>query len=104
VFAPGLAAAGIESCNGSISVGGSVVGGGGALGFPWQDGPCNKRLNARTLWAFGQKEAALQTLCLDDEMASALTSAGVRCRVGHYAQVNRPTGREVQTHRGMFND
>lgn len=91
VFAPGMSAAGIESCNGSISLGGSAVGGGGALGFPWQDGPCNKRLNARTLWAFGQREAALQQLCLDDEMALAMSSAGIRCRVGHYAEVRVAT-------------
>jgi hypothetical protein len=63
------------------------VGGGGALGFPWQDGPCNKRLNARTLWAFGQREAALQTLCMDDELAVSMTAGGVRCRVGRYATV-----------------
>jgi hypothetical protein len=87
VFAPGMSAAGIESCNGSVSLGGAAVGGGGALGFPWQDGPCNKRLNARTLWAFGQHEAALQTLCLDDELARSMVAGGIRCRVGAYAEV-----------------
>jgi hypothetical protein len=86
VFAPGMSAAGIESCNGSVSLGGAAVGGGGALGFPWQDGPCNKRLNARTLWAFGQRDAAIQVMCQDDEIASALVASGVRCRIGHYAQ------------------
>jgi hypothetical protein len=86
VFAPGMSAAGIESCNGSISLGGAAVGGGGALGFPWQDGPCNKRLNARTLWAFGQHEAAVQVLCQDDELATAMVASGIRCRVGQYAQ------------------
>jgi hypothetical protein len=85
VFAPGMAAAGIESCNGSVSLGGAAVGGGGALGFPWQDGPCNKRLNARTLWNFGQRDAALQTLCMDDELAVSMTAGGIRCRVGRYA-------------------
>jgi hypothetical protein len=87
VFAPGMSAAGIESCNGSVSLGGAAVGGGGALGFPWQDGPCNKRLNARTLWAFGQHEAALQTLCLDDELARSMVAGGIKCRVGAYAEV-----------------
>jgi hypothetical protein len=86
VFAPGMSAAGIESCNGSVSLGGAAVGGGGALGFPWQDGPCNKRLNARTLWAFGQRDAAIQVMCQDDEIASALVASGVRCRIGHYAE------------------
>jgi hypothetical protein len=85
VFAPGMSAAGIESCNGSVSLGGAAVGGGGALGFPWQDGPCNKRLNARTLWAFGQRDAAIQVMCQDDEVASALVASGVRCRIGRYA-------------------
>ena len=86
-IATGLGAAGIESCNGSVGLGGSAVGGGGALGFPWQDGPCNKRLNARTLWSFGQKEAAIQQLCLDDDMAASLVTAGVHCRIGRYAPV-----------------
>jgi hypothetical protein len=97
VFAPGLAAAGIESCNGSVSLGGSAIGGGGALGFPFQDGPCNKRLNARTLWAFGQHEAALQTLCLDDELAVAMVASGIRCRVGRYAPTpaQQPSGAPV---------
>ncbi len=97
VFAPGLAAAGIESCNGSVSLGGAAVGGGGALGFPWQDGPCNKRLMARTLWAFGQHEAALQTLCLDDELSGPMVVSGIVCRVGRYAPQasQQPSGAPV---------
>jgi hypothetical protein len=43
-------------------------------------------LNARTLWAFGQREAAVQVLCQDDEIASALIASGVRCRIGRYAE------------------
>jgi hypothetical protein len=104
VFAPGMSAAGIESCNGSVSLGGAAVGGGGALGFPWQDGPCNKRLNARTLWAFGQREAALQTLCLDDELATSMVAGGIRCRVGHFATQPTPYAVSASVSVGDYTD
>ncbi len=65
VAPPGLSAAGLESCNNSVSAGGSSPAGSLAIGFPIQDGPCNKRLNARTMWSFGLHEAAIQQLCLD---------------------------------------
>jgi hypothetical protein len=86
---PGLGAAGLESCNNSISAGVSLPGGAGALGFPVQDGPCNKRLNARTMWSFGLKEAAIQQLCLDGDMATALEATGKRCLIGPNAQTQQ---------------
>ena len=64
VFAPGLAAAGIESCLGSVSGGGSFLGTGITLGGSIPDGDCSTRLDARTLWAFGLKKAAVARLCL----------------------------------------
>ena len=63
VFAPGLAAAGIESCLGSVSGGGSWLGTGVTLGGSIPDLDCSARLDARTLWSFGLKRAAVSRLC-----------------------------------------
>ncbi len=90
VAPPGLSAAGLESCNNSVSAGGSSPAGSLAIGFPIQDGPCNKRLNARTMWSFGLHEAAIQQLCLDGEMAQALASVGKQCLIGPGAPPPQP--------------
>src|SRR6516162_6691100 len=68
VFAPGLAAAGIESCLGSVSGGGSWLGTGITLGGSIPDKDCSARLDARTLWAFGLKKAAIARLCLTSDV------------------------------------
>lgn len=86
VVAPSLAPAGIESCNASIALGASGPGGGAAIGLPWQDGPCNKRLDARALWNTGHRDAAMQVLCLDEDMSTALTATGYVCAIGPHAQ------------------
>jgi hypothetical protein len=64
VFAPGLSAAGLETCLGSVSGGGSVIGWGASFGTTVPDPGCNARLDARTLWSFGLKKAAVARLCL----------------------------------------
>ena len=64
VFAPGLAAAGLETCLGSISGGGSWLGTGISLGGTLPDPGCQARLDARTLWSMGLKKAAVARLCL----------------------------------------
>jgi hypothetical protein len=68
VFAPGLAAAGIESCLGSVSGGGSWLGTGVTLGGSIPDKDCSARLDARTLWAFGLRKAAIARLCLTSDV------------------------------------
>jgi hypothetical protein len=72
VFAPGLAAAGIESCLGSVSGGGSFLGTGITLGGSIPDTGCNARLDARTLWSFGLRKAAVARLCLSSEIQSSM--------------------------------
>ena len=72
VFAPGLAAAGLETCLGSISGGGAVVGTGFSFGASIPDPGCAARLDARTLWSFGLKKAALARLCLNDDIYRAM--------------------------------
>jgi len=63
VFAPGLTAAGIETCLGSVSGGGAAMGWGFSFGSTVPDVGCQARLDARTLWAFGLKAAAVARMC-----------------------------------------
>src|SRR5215831_9435016 len=58
-FAPGLAAAGLETCLGSVSGGGAFVGTGFSFGTTIPDPGCAARLDARTLWSMGLKKAAV---------------------------------------------
>jgi hypothetical protein len=68
VFAPGLAAAGLETCLGSVSAGGAFVGTGISFGTTIPDPACAARLDARTLWSMGLKKAAVARLCLNGEI------------------------------------
>jgi len=86
VFAPGLAAAGVESCIASASAGGSGAGFGVTIALTTQDQGCNLRLFARTLYSMGHRTAATQLLCNDPQVAQALALEGIQCRVGEAAQ------------------
>ena len=72
VFAPGLAAAGLETCLGSISGGGALIGTGFSFGTSIPDPSCAARLDARTLWSFGLKKAAVARLCLNTDIYRAM--------------------------------
>jgi hypothetical protein len=72
VFAPGLAAAGLETCLGSVSGGGAFVGTGFSFGTTIPDPGCAARLDARTLWSFGLKKAAVARLCLGTDIQNAM--------------------------------
>jgi hypothetical protein len=72
VVAPGLAAAGLETCLGSVSGGGAFVGTGFSFGTTVPDPGCATRLDARTLWSFGLKKAAVARLCLNDDIYRAM--------------------------------
>jgi len=72
VFAPGLAAAGIETCLGSMSGGASWLGTGISLGGTTPDAECSARLDARTLWSFGLRKAAVSRLCLATDIQRAM--------------------------------
>lgn len=84
VYAPGLAASGIETCLGSASVGGSGAGVGVTIGGTFIDRGCQLRLFSRTLFAMGYHRAATQILCNDVDVARALAIEGVDCRTGAY--------------------
>jgi len=68
VFSPGLAAAGLETCLGSVSAGGAFVGTGVSFGTTIPDPACAARLDARTLWSMGLKKAAVARLCLNSDI------------------------------------
>jgi hypothetical protein len=72
VVAPGLAAAGLETCLGSISGGGAFVGTGFSFGTTIPDPGCAARLDARTLWSMGLKKAAVARLCLNGDIYRAM--------------------------------
>ncbi len=78
VFAPGLTAAGLETCLGSVSAGASVVGVGATFGTTVPDAGCAARLDARTLWSFGLRRAAIARLCLRDEIYRSMPEVCVR--------------------------
>ena len=63
VAAPGLAAAGIETCLGSASGGLSLMGGGITFGATKVDEGCTVRLLSRQLFAFGLHKAAVALMC-----------------------------------------
>jgi hypothetical protein len=72
VVAPGLAAAGLETCLGSVSGGGAFVGTGFSFGTTIPDPGCAARLDARTLWSMGLKKAAVARLCLNGDVYRAM--------------------------------
>jgi surface antigen len=71
-FAPGLTAAGLETCLGSVSGGASFVGTGVSFGSTIRDAGCAARLDARTLWSMGLKKAAVARLCLEGDIYRAM--------------------------------
>lgn len=88
VVAPGLAAAGVETCLGSASAGLSVMGGGLTFGSTMVDSGCTIRLLARQLFAFGFHNAALDLMCQDERVAVAMYAAGSPCPVSAEVRVS----------------
>ncbi|HEX9324149.1 MAG TPA: hypothetical protein VF913_18825 [Xanthobacteraceae bacterium] len=72
VLAPGLTAAGLETCLGSVSGGGAFLGTGLSFGTTIPDPGCAARLDARTLWSMGLKKAAVARLCLNGDIYRAM--------------------------------
>src|SRR5947209_18851286 len=78
VVAPGLAAAGLETCLGSVSGGGAFVGTGFSFGTTIPDPGCAARLDARTLWSMGLKKAAVARLCLNGDIYRAMPEGCIK--------------------------
>lgn len=79
VVAPGLAAAGMETCLGSSSGGVSVMGADLTFGRTTPDDECSILLAARQLFAFGFQKAALALMCQDPRVAEAMAAVGQPC-------------------------
>ena len=79
VVAPGLAAAGVETCLGSASGGLSVMGGGFTFGSTMVDEGCTLRLLSRQLFSFGFRKAAVALMCQDQHVAAAMEASGTPC-------------------------
>jgi hypothetical protein len=94
-FAPGLSAAGLETCLGSVSGGGSAIGWGATFGTTVPDPGCNARLDARTLWSFGLKKAAVARLCLSADIYRSMPEVCAKYlpqQGGTVAPVGYPAG------------
>ena len=78
VVAPGLAAAGLETCLGSVSGGGALLGTGLSFGTSIPDPGCAARLDARTLWSMGLKKAAVARLCLNGDIYRAMPDVCIK--------------------------
>jgi outer membrane protein OmpA-like peptidoglycan-associated protein len=82
VFTPALTTTLTETCMGSSSLGVSVLGFGASGGTTWQDHQCIRRLNARELaQTLGDREAAREVLCGDDEIFRVYNALGRPCRL-----------------------
>jgi hypothetical protein len=79
VVAPGLAAAGVETCLGSAAGGLSLMGGGITFGSTKVDEGCTVRLLARQLFAFGFQKAAVALMCQEQRVAVAMYDADSPC-------------------------
>lgn len=75
-YAPGLAAAGVETCTSSASSGISGPGFGISFGGTGIDEGCEARLDARTLAGLGLTKAGIQRLCERPKMAVAMYNSG----------------------------
>jgi len=77
-IAPGLGSAAIETCYGpGVSGGLAVTGFGASFGAGQYDSACNRRLNARTLYAMGLKNVALRIMAQDPEIQQAMAAEGI---------------------------
>ena len=79
VSAPGLTTTLTETCMGSTSAGGAVVGFGFSFGTTWRDSACVRRLDSRQLNSLGYQLGAKELMCDSDKIAAALMRAGQPC-------------------------
>ena len=78
-YSPALVASS-ETCVQSQSAGAQGPAFGISLGFSHTNEGCEMRRNAGMLFALGNKGAAIELLCQDDDIRAALLSAGTPCR------------------------
>jgi hypothetical protein len=74
-IAPQLVA-GIDTCMGSSSLGGSATTFSFSVGTTWKDEDCRMLKNSRELYNMGQRVAGLARLCEDDDINYAIAVSG----------------------------
>ncbi len=88
-FAPSLIAS-EDTCMGSRSFGVQAIGFGISFATTWQDRQCRRVKNARQLYALGYPEAAVQLLCMDEEVRAAMERAGTPCEGVRFIRLDLP--------------
>lgn len=68
-----------DTCMGSRVFGFQAASFGVSFATTWQDRNCRRVKNARQLLALGYPEAAVQLLCMDEEVYDAMERAGTPC-------------------------
>lgn len=68
-----------DTCMGSRTFGFQAMGFGVSFATTWQDRNCRRLKNARQLFALGYPAAAVQLLCMDEEVYAAMERAGTPC-------------------------
>lgn len=68
-----------DTCMGSRTFGFQVMGFGVSFATTWQDRNCRRLKNARQLFALGYPAAAVQLLCMGQEVYEAMERAGTPC-------------------------
>ena len=66
---------------GSTSAGAQGITFGASFGTTWTDEGCQARYDAEYLNALGLREAAIERLCLRDDIATAIEASGGVCKV-----------------------
>ena len=79
-YSPALAASS-ETCIQSQSVGGQSPAFGISLGFSHTNEGCEMRRNAGMLFALGNRQAAVELLCSDEDVRDAMRNAGTPCAI-----------------------
>jgi outer membrane protein OmpA-like peptidoglycan-associated protein len=77
-LAPSLTAT-QDTCMGSRTFGVQAMDVGFSFATVWRDAQCRRVKNARQLFLLGYREAAVQLLCMDDEVREAMRRAGTPC-------------------------
>jgi len=79
-YAPDVLSTPTAPCRVSVGASAGWLGGAFGIGTSVLDDGCNIRETARVLWALGQRDAAIQAMCLDETARKALSAVGVICR------------------------
>lgn len=76
---------GDETCRFSNTVGGSSPVFGFSLGLNTDDDGCERRRDASALFVLGLQKAAVELMCLDDDVRTAMRNAGTPCAADRVA-------------------